>query len=203
MITSICIFGDSITCGYYDLEKGGWADRLWVDLLNSDDYHEVYKLAIDGDTTDDLLKIMDMECKAREPGLVIVMLGANDALYSKGKGENQVPVEKFKENLKKIFETSKNNNSKLLFVGIIPQDEKKLNPLPWEKDLFQKSEDINKYNEAIKIFCQENELAFLDLLDILGPGFVKFSEDGSHPNAEGHKIIFEEVKKFLIESKLI
>ena len=56
---------------------------------------------------------------------------------------------------------------------------------------------------SLCIFCQENELAFLDLLDILGPGFVKFSEDGSHPNAEGHKIIFEEVKKFLIESKLI
>jgi lysophospholipase L1-like esterase len=114
-----------------------------------------------------------------------------------------VPFERFKINLQKILEVAQKHKSKIVFIGIIPHDEGKLSPLPWEHDLYQKDEYIIKYNEAIKEFCQKKELPFLNLLEQLGADFVKFSQDGCHPNSEGHKVIYDCVKKFLLDNKLI
>jgi len=34
---SICIFGDSVSWGAWDMEKGGWVNRLWFYVAKRDD----------------------------------------------------------------------------------------------------------------------------------------------------------------------
>lgn len=54
----ICVFGDSITWGAWDIEKGGWVQRLrnFVES-SSEEYIEIYNLGVSGDNTEDLLEI--------------------------------------------------------------------------------------------------------------------------------------------------
>ena len=47
--------------------------------------------------------------------------------------------------------------------------------------------------------CCEQNILFLDIPDLANDEF----EDGLHPNAKGHKKIFEVVKDFLIQQKII
>jgi lysophospholipase L1-like esterase len=77
---------------------------------------------------------MDLECEVRQPDLIIVMKGANDSAWSKSRNDNIVPFERFKINLQKILEVAQKHKSKIVFIGIIPHDEGKLSPLPWEHE---------------------------------------------------------------------
>jgi lysophospholipase L1-like esterase len=60
IIETICVFGDSITWGAYDPERGGWVNRLRNDLEKKE--IESYNLGISGDTTADLLKRFNSYC---------------------------------------------------------------------------------------------------------------------------------------------
>ena len=53
----ICIFGDSISWGAWDLEAGGWVNRLKLYFDNQPDPQiRVYNLGISGDRVGDVLK---------------------------------------------------------------------------------------------------------------------------------------------------
>jgi lysophospholipase L1-like esterase len=48
--------------------------------------------------------------------------------------------------------------------------------------------------------CEKENLYFIDMFDLLKKNDL---EDGLHPNAKGHEKIFEKVKDYLIENKII
>jgi len=54
-----------------------------------------------------------------------------------------------------------------------------------------KNEQIEKYNEVIKEVASERNLTFVDILGVLTK--EDLSIDGLHPNANGHKKIFQKV----------
>ncbi len=55
---SICVFGDSTAWGAWDLEKGGWVSRLWMDIgiRKGDNYVEIYNCSVSGGTTNTILE---------------------------------------------------------------------------------------------------------------------------------------------------
>ena len=60
--------------------------------------------------------------------------------------------------------------------------------------------DTVNYNNIIKKVCEKEKVLFIDILDkIVDKDFY----DGLHPNSAGHQKIFEIVKVFLIENKII
>ncbi len=69
-------------------------------------------------------------------------------------------------------------------------------PVSWI-DLFYTNENIKKYNKITEEVCRENNIPILDI----GPLNIEDFYDGLHPNAEGHRKIFEKVKDFLFEQK--
>jgi len=74
-------------------------------------------------------------------------------------------------------------------------------PIPWlNEEEFYDNENIVKYNAVIKKISNNNNLPFIDLLDLLK---VDELDDGLHPNSEGHKKMFEKVKDFLVLNKII
>lgn len=94
--------------------------------------------------------------------------------------------------------------SQIIFIGLIPVDEKKTLPIPWGTDVNYKNEYVSKYNEIIKSVCQENNIQFIEMFEeFMKLDYKKLLEDGLHPNSEGHQKIFEIVKDFLIENKII
>ncbi len=200
MSKKICIFGDSITEGFNDFKYGGWANRFKKWYENKDDENSVYNLGISGDNTEDLLKRFEIEAEAREPGVIIFAIGVNDSAYRESLKGNRINFEQFKNNLEIILQKAKAFTDKIIFIGILAVDEKKVNPKSWNLDFSTKNNDVQKYDRAIKDFCKKNNLLFIEMYDLLDKDDL---EDGLHPNAKGHEKIFQKVKDFLIENKII
>jgi lysophospholipase L1-like esterase len=200
MSKRICVFGDSIALGACDHEGGGWVARLRKYLeINGYDY-DVYNLGISGDTTDDLLERFGAEAGAREPEIIIFAIGVNDSSYRQPLNGSYVPLNKFKANLEILKQKANKFTNKVIFVGITKVDENKTAPIPWNIDANYRNKDIKEYNQAIKEFCEKNNLLFTPIYDLLDKEDL---EDGLHPNSEGHEKIFQRVKDFLIKNKII
>ena len=77
-------------------------------------------------------------------------------------------------------------------------DESKTTPVPWIP-IYYTNENIEKYSKIMEDVCRENSIPFLDIGLLNNDDF----DDGLHPNAEGHRKIYEKVKSFLTENNWI
>jgi len=206
MEKTICVFGDSITMGAWDLEKGGWANRLrlFIDTEQLSgrikDYFTTYNLGVDGDTTDGLLKRFKVEAEFRNSSIIIFAIGSNDSVFDKTKNKYLVPLDEFEKNIKELIDKAKNISQTVIFLGAGIVDEKKTMPLAWASDFYQENKNILSYNQKIKEISEKNKILYLDIFDSLSE---KDLEDGVHPNSGGHEKIFLKVKYFLQENKII
>lgn len=207
-MTRILIFGDSVVWGSEDLDCGGWADRLKIWFKKTGKFSEVFNLGNPGDNSKWLLERLGDECiarideKNRERDVIIIQIGKND--LSIRKNAFMVSPEKFKENIQKLIMLALKYSLNVVFVGLIPVDETKTTPIPWNVDVSYKSENIRKYNDIIKSICVENKIRFLDIYEKFAQAdYKKLLEDGLHPNSKGHEIIFNIVKDFLVKEKII
>ena len=207
---SILIFGTSITLGYWD-RQGGWVTRLrnfFYEKYKQDPeyYCAIYNVGISGNTTEHILERFNFETKQRisekaKEIIIIFDFGTNDAVFSQTENKLRVPEEKFKENSKKLINLAKQYSSKIFLIGNHPVDEKITDPVPWNKDVSYKNKDAEKYNEIMKLVCQEENILFIDFFNILN---VKTDlEDGVHPNSEGHEKIFKKIKEELLKNNII
>ncbi len=196
---TFCIFGTSTAWGAWDIEKGGWVNRLWLHLAEKDTDNEVYNLSISDGTTKTILARFESEAKIREADVLIFQTGGNDAAYEHTEGNHQVLHSEFKANLEKIIKRAHGITDNIIFIGFKNCDESKTMPVPW-RNIYYTNKDIKTYNEIIRKVCKENSVLFLDILGLLENSDF---EDGLHPNAKGHNKIFQKVRNFLEAHKLI
>lgn len=193
----ICIFGASSTQGFYDVEKGGWADRLKIYAyersLNKEGYFEVFNLGVSGNTSRDLLKRFYAEAKARDPTIIIISLGDNDSAL-------KIPLNEYESNMGKIFSQAKDITKEVIVLGTKKVDEKLTKPVPWNTECYYVNEEIQKYDAKLRKLAENHKIEYVSLFDVLNE---KDLEDGLHPNSRGHKKIFEKVKDVLINKKLM
>lgn len=206
-MSKILIFGDSITWGAIDYEKGGWVERLRLYMYDKGDI-DIYNLGVSGEKTPDLLERFETETKARikenEETIIIFAIGINDSYFVYSKNGLMVPLDDFKRNIEKLINLARKFSSKIVFVGLTLVDEEKTTPIPWNTDKSYKNGNVEKYNEIIKSICEEKNVYFIKIFeDWIKSDYQSLLEDGLHPNSEGHKKIFEIVKDFLIENKII
>jgi len=209
----VCIFGCSIAYGSWDYEYGGWVARLRKFLeqkpISKTERYLVYNVGVSGNSTTDILKRFETECKSRSDGIfefIIFAVGTNDSLFISDKNYLVTPPEKVKENIQKLIKIARKFTKKIIFIGLTPVDETKTTPLPWDKFKHYKNEHIEKNNEIIKKACKENGVYFIEMFEKWIKMYYKdlLNEvDGLHPNTEGHEKIFKIVKEFLIENKII
>lgn len=198
-MATICVFGDSTAWGAWDLGKGGWVNRLWLFLAEKDQNAELYNLSISGGTTETILARFENEAKSREADTLIFQTGGNDAAYEHKEGNHLVSPDKFKTNISEIITRAEKITNKVVFIGFENVDETKTKPVPW-RDIYYTNENIKEYNEIMKKVCAEQKVLFLNVFGLLSNSDL---DDGVHPNAEGHKKIFEKVKDFLAQNQLI
>ncbi len=204
-MSTICVFGASITWGAVDPEHGGWVGRLktFLDLERNFEI-DVYNLGVSDDKSTDLLKRFDVECKAREPNIILISIGINDSQYINDKNNLRTPPEEFKSNIQKLIKIGQAFTSKIVFVGFNPVDESKTMPIPWSSEKYYTNENVKKYNNIVESVCEENSLPFVEIFEEwMKLNYKELLEDGLHPNPKGHQKIFEAVKDFLIQNKII
>jgi lysophospholipase L1-like esterase len=207
----ILAFGDSITLGFYDRE-GGWADRLrrFADERNLSDPslgYTVYNLGIPGDTSTGVLERLAAEAAARvDPGegaVILVAIGANDSQLIRKTGSVRTPPVTFRRNLEGIL-TAGRRFGKVVFVGLVPVDEPKVDPIPWAPEKSYKSALVKQYDALVRSFCRRNRVPFIDVYGAFSrAGHRKLLHDGVHPDSGGHKLIFGMVRDFLLKEGIL
>lgn len=198
-MVKILVFGDSITWGAFDLEKGGWVERLKTEFLKT--YKEegisIYNLGISSNDSKGVLHQLEADIskfKVIEPENLTILfsIGSNDPRYIKTKDQVVIPIEEFKKNIKEIINISRKHTQKIIFTGLMIIDETKTKP--WVEDEYWEEADLKIYNDIIENICKEEDILFIPTWDLL----VKEDlHDGLHPTAVGHEKIFHRVKEFL------
>ena len=207
----IFIFGDSITYGAWDVQ-GGWVARLrnYLDkkVLSSDykEFYLVYNLGVSGDTSENVLNRFQNEIEQRfdpaQKTILLLAVGTNDAVFDSSKNAHAVSIEEFGYNVQNIIHQSKKYTSKIIVISLSPVDESKVNPIPWAPLLSSKNSYIEKYNIQLQDVCKKNKILFVDIYSAL-ENHPELLADGDHPNSDGHKKMFEVIKNYLIEQKMI
>jgi lysophospholipase L1-like esterase len=198
--TSICVFGDSTAWGAWDLEKGGWVNRLWIDvgIREGNNYVEIYNCSVSGGTTDTILERFENEAKIRNADALMFQTGGNDASYEGSLDNFLVPIGKFKENLEEIIRRTKQITNRVIFMDLKNCDESKTMPVSWI-DTYYTNENIQMYSKVMEEVCKENKVLFMDITPLDDNDF----QDGLHPNASGHEKVFKQVKSFLVQNNWI
>lgn len=196
---TICIFGDSITLGFLDHDRGGWAERLKTYLWKDSPRAHLYNLGVSGDDTDDLIERFGAEMVAREPEVIIFAIGINDSQFILSKGENRIPLEIFQSNFEKMIKDANQANAKVVLVGLTRVGESRASPVP-RSDKRYSNNDIERYDNVIRGIAEEKNLPYIDMSSALSDDDLG---DGLHPNVKGHKKMFEIVKDFLLDKELI
>lgn len=191
---TICIFGDSITWGASDYEKGGWVERLKAYFLQQSDDVSVYNLGISGDTTEGVLERFEGEAKNRQADVIVFAIGINDSQYVKSNGELGVTFETFEKNISRLADMAKKLNGKVVCVGLTKVDERKARSV--YSDACYDNKSIKNYDAVIKSVCERENMDFIEMFDLLE---LSDLDDGVHPNAEGHRKMFEKVKAAIVK----
>jgi lysophospholipase L1-like esterase len=154
--------------------------------------YDVYNCAVGGWDTNDAVAKAPYISKL-EPDVLVISLGTNDAAPWK-----QVPLEKFTENIPKIFNAF--NDAKIVYFLPTPVDEVKIA----NTDKRRSIKDIKVYHDAAKSICEAHGVAYIDSYAIFKPlldsGQEYHIEDGVHFNDFAYEIIATELAKVLSNS---
>jgi acyl-CoA thioesterase-1 len=170
----IVAFGDSLTAGFGLLEHESYP-YLLQQKLNADGYdYEVLNAGVSGDTTGGGLERIDWSLEQKNVQILVLELGANDLL--RGLSPTQM-----KENLDKMVRKAKAKNIQVLLCGMVA---------PASMGVKYQSDFMNAFRDV----AADNEVEFLPFI-VQGVALnAKLNQqDGIHPNADGEKIMTDNV----------
>ena len=189
---NICVLGDSIVYGAWDEEKHGYVNRL-KEAIKSNKYIEnIYALGIPGETSEGLLKRIDIELKPRNPNTIIIATGIKDTIYIKSKNKEAVSQENFINNISKIIDIAKKYTNNILVLGLTRVIEEHTTPILWNDDEMYFNSTIEKYDTVLAKYCAINNVEYLKMFDVLDDSDL--CDDGIHPNDNGHEKIYKAIK---------
>jgi acyl-CoA thioesterase I len=174
----IIAFGDSLTAGFGLSEKESYPYLLQEKLRAGGFDYEVVNAGISGDTSSGGLERIDWSLDQENVQVLILELGGNDLLRG-------LPVEKMKANLSTIIKKAKARNVKVLLCGMLAP--------PTMGARYQR--------EFVAVFpdlAAEHKVEFLPfILENVAADPKLNQPDGIHPNAEGARIMTDNVYKAL------
>jgi acyl-CoA thioesterase-1 len=174
----VVAFGDSLTAGFGLQEKESYP-YLLQQKLKADGYnYEVVNAGISGETSLGGLERIDWVLEMDNVQILVLELGANDLLRG-------LPVAKMKQNLAKIIEKAKAKNVQVLLCGMLAP--------PNMGAQYQRD-----YISAFPDLASEHKTAFLPfILENIALNPKLNQGDGIHPNAEGEKVLTDNIYKAL------
>lgn len=174
----IIALGDSLTAGFGLAENESYPYLLQKRLNDGGYVYEVIDAGVSGDTSLGGLERADWVLGQENAEILILELGANDLLRG-------MPVGQMKKNLAAIIGKAKARNIKVLLCGMLAP--------PSAGSDYQR-----EFNNAFPDLADEYDVAFLPfLLDGVALKKELNQADGIHPNAEGTKIMTENIYQAL------
>ena len=174
--SKIVAFGDSLTAGFGLLEKESYP-YLLQEKLKADGFdYEVVNAGVSGETTLGGLERIDWVLEMENVKVLILELGANDQMRG-------VPVAKVKSSLDTMIRKAKAKNIRILLCGMLAPPN---------------SDYGREFTVIFPDLATEHKVDFLPfLLENVALKKELNQADGIHPNADGEKIMTENVYKAL------
>jgi acyl-CoA thioesterase I len=175
---TVVVVGDSLSSGYGVPPEESWVALLENHLQREGYGYDVVNASISGDTSAGGLARLPRLLDVHEPDVVVIELGGNDGLRGQ-------PVTALRDNLARMIELVQARGAQAILTGIqIPPN---YGPA---------------YTEALQGIYPELATEYgIELVAFLMDGVALNSElmqpDGIHPNAAGHRVMFENVWEVL------
>jgi acyl-CoA thioesterase-1 len=175
---TIVVVGDSLSSGYGLAAEQSWVTMLRNRLQGEGYGYEVVNASIAGDTSAGGLARLPRLLAAHEPEWVVIELGGNDGLRGQ-------PVASLRDNLTRMIQLSRQHGARVVLTGIqIPPN---YGPAYTRALAAVYPELAEQFDIALVPF----------LLDGVALRPELMQQDHIHPNAEGQKVLFENVWQVL------
>jgi acyl-CoA thioesterase-1 len=170
----ILILGDSISAGYGLPMGTSWVNLLQDTLKKDQSKYSIVNSSISGETSAGVKTRLSTLLLQHKPAIVIVELGANDALRG-------FPLATTYQNLQEIIQMSKNNGAKVLILGMkIPTNY----GAEYTAQFSKMYVDLGKNTQSALVpFFFEG----------IATKREYFQEDGIHPNQNAQAILLKNV----------
>ncbi|MGL4758218.1 MAG: SGNH/GDSL hydrolase family protein [Patescibacteria group bacterium] len=194
----ILFFGDSITFGNWDNQKGGWFYQLRDEFSFLKTSKRMYNLGIPNEGSSLLKLRIKNEIVARynsvRDNYIVIAIGANDCCFDKKLNKHNTTPSEYLNNLNTIYNEIKDISKKIIFISITPVIESKTE-LAFS-ELSYSNQVIKGHNSALVDFCTSNKIDLINLnkADLESSDF---DEDGLHPNFDGHQKMYKLIAKSL------
>jgi acyl-CoA thioesterase I len=175
---TILVFGDSLSAAYGIRPEQGWVALLTQRLQAQGYGYQIVNASVSGETTSGGLQRLPRALQLHQPGIVVLELGANDALRG-------LPLSGTRANLAQMVRLSQEAGARVLLVGIrIPPN---YGPRYTEEFASVFPELAKQYHLRLVPF----------LLQDVALNPARMQEDGMHPNAAGEAPILDTVWPYL------
>ena len=175
---TILVFGDSLSAAYGIRPEQGWVALLTQRLQAQGYGYQIVNASVSGETTSGGLQRLPRALQLHQPGIVVLELGANDALRG-------LPLSGTRANLAQMVRLSQDAGARVLLVGIrIPPN---YGPRYTEEFASVFPELAKQYHLPLVPF----------LLQDVALNPARMQEDGMHPNAAGEAPILDTVWPYL------
>jgi acyl-CoA thioesterase-1 len=170
----ILVLGDSLSAEYGLARGTGWVHLLEQQLEKDKSPWTVFNASISGETSSGGISRLPSLLTQKQPGIVMIELGANDALRG-------LPIAQTETNLRKMIQMSKKTGARVLLFGIqIPTNYGQSYTTQF-KNLFQQ-------------LANEEQIELLPFfLEGVATKPELFQADRLHPNIKAQSILFKNV----------
>lgn len=200
---TIVAFGDSITAPRKNVTT--YSDLIREELQKKHPDVKVINAGVPGDTTAKAKERFEKDVLARNPDLVIIQLGTNDAAVDVWKKapatESRVPIEVFEQNLREFIAKLKERKAKIILVTPPPTRwTEKLKEMYGKPPYDPNDEDgfnviLKNYVQRVREVAKKEKIVLIDLNKeyykyhkVKGQTMDDLFLDGMHPNNKGQKL---------------
>ena len=175
---TILVFGDSLSAAHGLRPEQGWV-ALLVERLRAQGYeYQVINASVSGETTTGGLARLPRELRLTHPGVLILELGANDALRG-------LPLNLARQRLAEMIRLVRATGARVLLAGLL---------IPPNYGPRYTKQFADMYPSLARQF-HTALVPFLLKGVALAPQLMQ--QDGLHPNARGEPLVLENVWPYL------
>jgi len=172
--STILVLGDSLSAEYGLTRGSGWVKLLEEQLQKQGSKWIVFNASISGETSAGGLTRLPKLIEQKRPGIVLLELGANDALRG-------LSIQESDKNLRKMIQMSKSSGAKVLLFGMqIPPN--------------YGPEYTKQFRDLYSTLASQEKIELLPFfLNGVASDLNLFQADRIHPNEKAQAILFKNV----------
>ena len=170
----ILVMGDSLSAEYGLVRGTGWVRLLEGQLHKEASPWTIFNASISGETSSGGLSRISKLLEQKKPGIVLLELGANDALRG-------LSIQESEKNLRKMIQLSKASGARVLLFGMqIPPN--------YGQDY------AKEFQELYPKLARQEQIELLPFfLNNVASDINLFQADRMHPNEKAQNILFKNV----------